>query len=80
MLVCGALLLFVVPSTHTFVDGISSRTLWAGLQQRLVPDDNWFGVFMERGRLAAAPPEASGQATGSIPEPAAGEAAEQPAP
>ena len=80
MLVCGALLLILAPSTHTFVDGISSRTLWAGLQQRLVPDDNWFGVFVERGRLAAAPPEVSEQATGSIPTPAAGDAAEpQPA-
>jgi hypothetical protein len=80
MVVCGALMLFVVPSTHTFVDGISSRSLWAGLQQRLMPDDYWFGLFVERGRLAATPPEAAEQATGSIPAPTATDAAEKAAP
>ncbi len=81
MLVSGALLLFIVPSTHTFVDGISSRSLWAGLQQRLVPDDNWFGLFMKRGRLAAVPPDPSEQATGSIEAPAAtDDAGAKPAP
>jgi LexA-binding, inner membrane-associated putative hydrolase len=70
MVLAGALLLFIVPSTHTFVEGISSRSLWAGLEQRLVPQERWFGVFVERGRLAAAPPEASEQATGSLPAPA----------
>jgi hypothetical protein len=44
-----------------------------------MPDDYWFGVFMERGRLAAAPPEAPEQATGSIPAPAT-DADSQPAP
>ncbi len=68
MVVAGLLLLFIVPSTHTFVDGISSRSLWAGLQHRLVPEDNWFGIFVERGRLAAVPAEPSEQTTGALPE------------
>jgi len=80
MVVCGALMLFVAPSTHTFVDGISSRSLWASLNQRLMPDEHWFGVFMERGRLTAAPPEAPEQATGSIPAPTTTDADSQPAP
>jgi membrane-bound metal-dependent hydrolase YbcI (DUF457 family) len=80
MVVAGALLLFIVPSTHTFVEGISSRSLWAGLQQRLMPEDYWFGVFAERGRLAAVPADGSEQATGSLPAPAATETGEQPAP
>jgi hypothetical protein len=68
MVVAGVLLLFIVPSTHTFVEGISSRSLWAGLQHRLVPEDNWFGIFVERGRLAAVPAETSEQTTGALPE------------
>jgi hypothetical protein len=80
MVVAGVLLFLLVPSTHTFVDGISSRTMWAGLEQRLMPQGNWFGIFVERGRLAAAPPEVSEQATGSLPEPRVGEAAPNAAP
>jgi len=80
MVVAGALLLFVVPSTHTFVEGISSRSMWAGLERRLMPEHNWFGIFVERGRLAAAPDEPSQQATGSLPESPAGGAGGQPTP
>jgi hypothetical protein len=80
MVVAGVLLFLIVPSTHTFVDGISSRSMWAGLEQRLMPKDHWFGVFAERGRLAAVPAEASEESTGSLPEPSAGEGGEQPAP
>ncbi len=80
MVVAGALLLFIVPSTRTFVDGISSRSMWAGLEHRLMPEDNWFGLFVERGRLAAVPPEPAEQSTGSLPTPPAGSAGAQPAP
>jgi hypothetical protein len=71
MVVAGLLLLFLLPPTTTFVEGISSRSLWAGLQQRLLPEDErWFGIFVERGRLAAAPDEPLVQTTGSLPSPA----------
>lgn len=69
MCVTALLLLFVVPSIGTFASGISSRDMWAELHHRLLPDDGkWFGIFIERGRLAAvddAPP-----ATGSLQSPA----------
>jgi LexA-binding, inner membrane-associated putative hydrolase len=71
MVVAGALLLFLTPATHTFVEGISSRSLWAGLQQRMLPEEQWFGVFAKRGRLAAAPVESSEPTTGSLPADAA---------
>jgi LexA-binding, inner membrane-associated putative hydrolase len=68
MVVTGALLVFLLPPTTTFVDGISSRSMWAGLQQRLLPEnDKWFGLFVERGRLAAVPVEPTPQTTGSLP-------------
>lgn len=35
----------VTPPPAAFVDGISSKQLWAGLQKRLLPQDKWFGVI-----------------------------------
>ena len=66
MVLAGVLLLALTPSIGTFADGITSRSLWAGLQQRLLPEDEkWFGIFIERGRLAAADEPAP--ITGSLP-------------
>lgn len=39
-----ALAYMATPTSAPFVDGITSRQLWAGLQQRLLPHDKWFGV------------------------------------
>jgi hypothetical protein len=71
MVISGVILLFLVPPITTFAEGISSRTMWAGLHERMLPHDNWFGVFAEHGRLAAAPAEPATQETGSIPAPIA---------
>ena len=69
MVVAAGLLLFLVPPTSTFVDGISSRSMWAGLHERMLPQHAWFGIIRERGRLAAAPaePAAAPATTGSLP-------------
>jgi len=70
MVATAVLLLFAVPSIGTFAQGISSRNMWAGLNQRLLPEQSkWFGVFIERGRLAAAPTDEPVRATGSLPAP-----------
>lgn len=37
--------LFAAPSTQTFVEGITQRELWAGLNQRMLPQDKWFGLI-----------------------------------
>ncbi len=66
MLAAGAALLLIVPPMKTFVDGMSSRSMWAGLHQRLLPDRRWYDVIIERGRFAAVPVEAP-PATGSLP-------------
>jgi hypothetical protein len=41
----------ISPPTDTFVDGLSSRSLWSGLEQRLLPPDKWFGL-VETPRVA----------------------------
>jgi hypothetical protein len=69
MLAAGAALLLIVPPINTFVEGISSRPMWAGLHQRLLPEHRWFDAIIEHGRLAANPVEPP-RATGSLPAPA----------
>jgi hypothetical protein len=71
--------LMLTPPTKTFVDGMSSRDMWSGLRQRLLPqDNNWFGVtgevisFADRRAPSAASDDAAPISTGSIPK--AGEA------
>lgn len=70
MAAAAALAIWATPSTTAFVEGISSRDLWAGLNQRLLPSGPWFGVFGGSHGLAAAPEAASSITTGSIPQPA----------
>lgn len=72
----GAIL--VAPSTKMFVDGMSSQSMWAGLQQRLLPGDKWFGLVALRRQAGVEPaaagagpmaqPGASQITTGSLPE------------
>jgi hypothetical protein len=60
-------LFFATPSPRAFVDSITSRQLWAGLQQRLLPQQKWFGMFGLPGYRGAEPPSTSRITTGSIP-------------
>lgn len=39
------------PSTKTFVEGVASKSLWAGLQDRFLPKDKWFGVVGDVDKL-----------------------------
>lgn len=81
MTVAAVALLLVTPSITTFFDGLTSRSMWAGLHQRLLPSDRWFGLIAERGRLAAAPAVPEAPTTGSLPSvPAGAEAPAAPAP
>jgi LexA-binding, inner membrane-associated putative hydrolase len=65
----------IAPPTTTFVDGITSRQLWAGLQHKLLPHDKWFGLVQAHRAIAQLPEKASPPAaapvpltTGSLPE------------
>jgi membrane-bound metal-dependent hydrolase YbcI (DUF457 family) len=69
-IVALALIFFLLaPPSKPFVDGISSGRLWAGLQQRLLPKDTWFGVFGENVLLGRQiePTPVSDISTGSLP-------------
>lgn len=79
MAVATAIAVWLTPSTQTFVDGIASRDMWAGLNQRLLPQDKWFGIFEVRKGMAATP-DASPITTGTIPPPAETPAGTSPAP
>ena len=78
MAAATVLALYVAPSTQTFVDGMSSKNMWTGLQQRILPEGKWFGVI-DPSRIASTRPAVVGQdtpegqdvVTGSIPAPAA---------
>ena len=74
MAVAAVALLFLTPSITVFYDGITSRPMWASLHQRLLPQDNWFGVMVKRQvATTPAPGDAMPQTTGSLPAPAADE-------
>lgn len=64
MAAATAAAIMVSPPTKMFVDGISSKSLWTGLQGRLLPSDKWFGLIDLR-RVAAVP-TVSDVTTGSI--------------
>lgn len=76
MAVALVLAFLVTPPVGGFVKDISSRSLWSSLQQRLLPQDKWFGVDWRstawlpdlpwRPKSQAAPASASPIATGSI--------------
>ena len=67
MAVATVIVLLLTPPTRTFVEGVSSRSLWAGLNQKLLPrDGQWFKGLAQMGRHAdAPPPQTAPIATGS---------------
>ena len=70
MTAATAAAIMVAPPTKMFVDGVKSKNMWTGLQQRLLPSQTWFGVIAAH--RASAPPNSgtdSGLTTGSISQP-----------
>lgn len=77
MLAATIAALWLSPPTGTFLNGLSSRDLWASLNERLMPQHSWFGIVPIRARAVTAVPGAtpagsSAVTTGSIREPTAG--------
>jgi hypothetical protein len=66
MVAATALAIWVAPPTKMFVDGVGSKSLWTGLQHRLLPEDRWFGLV--GGHRLAAAPQTSNITTGSLPD------------
>jgi hypothetical protein len=61
-----ALAVWLAPSPSAFVSGLSSRDMWAGLNERMLPKESWFGLVKVPSYIAATPP-ASDITTGAIP-------------
>ena len=55
MAVCVAGLAMIAPPIGSFVEGLSSRSMWANLEEQLLPKDSWFGLIDLPQRVAAAP-------------------------
>jgi membrane-bound metal-dependent hydrolase YbcI (DUF457 family) len=68
MAACVVALAFIAPPTKSFIDGLSSQTMWAGLQHHLLPQERWFGLIEIKHHLADATPAPT--ATKATPEPA----------
>lgn len=75
-----AFAVWLAPSPQTFLSGISSRDMWAGLNERLLPKQSWFGIMDVPSRFADTPPPQNGITTGTLPEtkPTAPETAPNP--
>ena len=58
----AALAFVLAPSSQTFIESMSSRQLWVGLHQKLLPQDKWFGVIGDAGRIFSAAPKADADA------------------
>ncbi len=78
MAAATVLLVMLAPPTKTFVDGVGSKSLWSGLQQRLLPDDKWFGLIDIRHFAKSAEQAEDGITTGSISRAPAAEAPPPP--
>lgn len=65
MLCALALAVWLAPSPSVFVAGLSSRDMWVGLNERLLPKETWFGLVKVPHDVAETPP-APGEATGPI--------------
>jgi len=69
MAIAAVLAIWATPSTKTFVDGMSSRSMWAGLHERLLPQNKWFGLVGPGQPTAQATQEGeTGVTTGSLPD------------
>lgn len=73
-------LLFVTPSFSTFYDGITSRPMWAALNDRLLPKEGWFGTIARRELAATPPAQTAPVATGSLPAAATEPTTQPPVP
>lgn len=77
----AVILFLLAPPSKPFVEGISSKQLWSGLNDRLLPRNDWFGVLGKSGiRIGRRDDETSDASitTGSIKRGVVGEKPDQP--
>jgi hypothetical protein len=66
-----ALAVWIAPSPTVFVAGLSSRDMWAGLKDELLPKETWFGPVKVPSAVAASSVPEGAIITGTLPAPAA---------
>lgn len=54
------------PPTNTFVEALSSHKMWTGLEQRLLPQEKWFGIVETPHFASRQTNAAEGITTGSL--------------
>ena len=57
---------WLAPSPSDFVAGLSSRDMWAGLNQRMLPQEKWFGIVKVPSLVAETEPASGGAGTSPI--------------
>lgn len=68
MVVALAVAVWLAPSPSAFVAGLSSRDMWAGLNERLLPRESWFGLVRTTpSAIAGSPEQGQDITTGAIP-------------
>ena len=80
MAAAAAGMFLLTPPTKIFVEGMTSKPLWAGLQHRMLPHDKWFGVVGPIVKRNAATPAPASATDSSQPDPSAASAPAQTAP
>ncbi|MCB1519599.1 MAG: metal-dependent hydrolase [Hyphomicrobiaceae bacterium] len=70
MAVAAVAAIWLAPSPNTFVDGLTQRQLWTELNQKLLPEQTWFGVFPARhvAVTGSRPPKNGDLVTGTLPD------------
>jgi membrane-bound metal-dependent hydrolase YbcI (DUF457 family) len=71
-------LAMIAPSTTTFVEGMSSKDMWAGLQDHLLPRESWFGLIDIKHQVAATAPPTSTSVANGVPKVGAGDPSKPP--
>lgn len=73
-----ALAIWLAPSPNAFLTGLSSRDMWAGLNEQLLPKERWFGLVKLPSLVAETEPPADAIITGTLPD--AAPRTDEPAP
>jgi membrane-bound metal-dependent hydrolase YbcI (DUF457 family) len=67
MAACTIGLALIAPPIGGFLEGLSSKTMWAGLQHKLLPQESWFGLVDVKRHVADASSTDASTATASVP-------------